>query len=172
MSAPASLAAATIGQTVMELRLTARRGENLLAMIGIPVVILLFFGSVEVLPAPAGGSSRIDALLPGTLALAVIATGLVNLGIATAYERAYLVLKRLGGSPLGRTGLVAAKLETVLIVEVGQVVALVAIAWVVFGWRPGRTPRSHSSSWRSCSARPRSRASASRWPDRSVPRPP
>ncbi len=137
MSAPASLAAAAVGQTVMELRLTARRGENLLAMIGIPVVILLFFGSVEILPAPAGGGSRIDALLPGTLALAVIATGLVNLGIATAYERAYLVLKRLGGSPLGRTGLVAAKLVTVLVIEIGQVVALVAIAWVAFGWRPG-----------------------------------
>jgi ABC-2 type transport system permease protein len=137
VSAPASPVAATLTQTRVELRLTARRGENLLAMIGIPVAVLLFFGSVDVLPAAAGGGSRIGSLLPGTLALAMIATGLVNLGIATAYERSYGVLKRLGGSPLGRTGLVAAKLLTVLVVEVGQVVALVAIAWLVFGWRPG-----------------------------------
>jgi ABC-2 type transport system permease protein len=137
MSAPASPVAATLTQTRMELRLTARRGENLLAMVGIPVAVLLFFGSVDVLPLPAGGGSRIEALLPGTLALAIIATGLVNLGIATAYERSYGVLKRLGGSPLGRTGLVAAKLLTVLVIEIGQVVALVALAWTVFGWRPG-----------------------------------
>lgn len=83
MSAPASLVAATLTQTRMELRLTARRGENLLAMIGIPVAILLFFGSIDVLPVPAGSGSRVTSLLPGTLALAIIATGLVNLGIAT-----------------------------------------------------------------------------------------
>lgn len=137
MSAPASVVAATFAQARMELRLTARRGENLLAMVGIPVAVLLFFGSVDVLPLAAGDGSRIVSLLPGTLALAIIATGLVNLGIATAYERSYGVLKRLGGSPLGRTGLVAAKLLTVLAVEVGQIVALVAISWIVFGWRPG-----------------------------------
>jgi ABC-2 type transport system permease protein len=137
MSAPASPVAATLTQALMEMRLTARRGENLLAMVGIPVVVLLFFGSIEVLPLPAGGGSRITSLLPGTLALAIIATGLVNLGIATAYERSYGVLKRLGGSPLGRTGLVAAKLLTVLVIEAGQVGALIAIAFLVFGWRPG-----------------------------------
>ena len=80
MSAAASPVAATLSQTAMELRLTARRGENLLAMVGIPVAVLLFFGAVDVLPAPAGGGSRIEALLPGVLALAIIATGLVNLG--------------------------------------------------------------------------------------------
>jgi ABC-2 type transport system permease protein len=137
VSAPASPVAATLSQTAMELRLTARRGENLLAMVGIPVAVLVFFGSVDVLPAPTGGDSSVGALLPGVLALAIIATGLVNLGIATAYERSYGVLKRLGGSPLGRTGLVAAKVLTVLAIEVAQIVALVAIAWFAFGWRPG-----------------------------------
>lgn len=136
MSAPASLRSAVAAQTAMELRLTARRGENLLALIGIPIVVLLFFGSVGVAPMPAG-SSRIDTLLPGTLALAILAAGLVNLGIATAYERQYGVLKRLGGSPLGRTGLIAAKVVTIVIVETVVVLSLVAIALVVFGWRPG-----------------------------------
>lgn len=120
----------------MEGRLTARRGENVLALIGIPAAVLLFFGSVDLVPVPAG-QARIDVLLPGTLALAIIAAGLVNLGIATAYERSYGVLKRLGGSPLGRTGLIAAKLTTVVIVEVAVVAVLVALAALVFGWRPG-----------------------------------
>ena len=120
----------------MEGRLTARRGENVLALIGIPAAVLLFFGSVDLVPVPAG-QARIDVLLPGTLALAIIAAGLVNLGIATAYERAYGVLKRLGGSPLGRTGLIVAKVTTVVVIEVAVVTALVALAAGIFGWRPG-----------------------------------
>jgi ABC-2 type transport system permease protein len=119
----------------MELRLTARRGENVLVTIVIPVVVLLFFASVAILPT--GSGRPVDFLLPGTLALAVIATSLVNLGIATAYERNYGVLKRLGGSPLTRAGLLAAKMLAVLAVEIGQVVLLIAIAYALLGWRPG-----------------------------------
>jgi ABC-2 type transport system permease protein len=136
MSAPASPATAIVAQTAMELRLTARRGENLLALIGIPVIVLVFFASVDVLPVPADGT-RIDVLLPGVLALAVLAAGMVNLGIATAYERAYGVLKRLGGSPLGRTGLLSAKIVTIGIVEVVVATVLIVIAAAGFGWRPG-----------------------------------
>jgi ABC-2 type transport system permease protein len=135
LSQPASPIAATLAQAGMELRLTARRGENVLVTIVIPVVVLLFFASVAVLPTDAG--APVDFLLPGALALAVIATSLVNLGIATAYERHYGVLKRLGGSPLTRAGLLTAKMLAVLAVEVGQVVLLLAVAFVVLGWRPG-----------------------------------
>jgi ABC-2 type transport system permease protein len=135
MSRPASLVAAAAAQTTMELRLTARRGENVLVTIVIPVVVLLFFASVAILPTGIG--PPVDFLLPGTLALAVIATSLVNLGIATAYERSYGVLKRLGGSPLTRSGLLAAKMLAILAVEIGQVALLVGIAAMFLGWRPG-----------------------------------
>jgi ABC-2 type transport system permease protein len=135
VSRPASRAAATLAQTGMELRLTARRGENVLVTIVIPVVVLLFFASVAVLPT--GDGRPVDFLLPGTLALAVIATSLVNLGIATAYERNYGVLKRLGGSPLTRGSLLVAKMTAVLAVEIGQVILLIAIAVAALGWRPG-----------------------------------
>jgi ABC-2 type transport system permease protein len=135
MSQPASPIAATLAQAGMELRLTARRGENVLVTIVIPVVVLLFFASVAVLPTDVG--APVDFLLPGALALAVIATSLVNLGIATAYERHYGVLKRLGGSPLTRAGLLTAKMLAVLAVEVGQVILLLGVAVAVLGWRPG-----------------------------------
>ena len=68
-------------------------------------------------------------LVPGILALSIISTSFVNLGISTAFERSYGVLKRLGGSPLSRSGLLVAKIATVLLVEVVQVV-------LVVGWRP------------------------------------
>jgi ABC-2 type transport system permease protein len=79
----------------------------------------------------------VTVLLPAVLALAIVASGLVNLGIATAYERGYGVLKRLGGSPLGRKGLLVAKLAVVASITIAQVVALLALAWIVLGWRPG-----------------------------------
>lgn len=138
MSAPASLPRAILAQAVIELRLTARRGENLLAVLGIPAAVLLLFGSTSILAAPAAGlaGSRVDALLPGVLALAIIATGLVNLGIATAYERSYGVLKRLGGSPLGRAGVVSAKVLAVLAIEVVLLLLLAGLAAAFLSWRP------------------------------------
>jgi ABC-2 type transport system permease protein len=126
-------------QLAMELRLTARRGENLLATLVLPVALLAFFAAVPLLP-PAGGAASdaraVDALLPGVLAIAVVAAGLVNLGIATAFERGYGVLKRLGGSPLPRGGLLAAKIGAVLLVEAVQAVLLVGVAAAAFGWAP------------------------------------
>jgi len=126
---------AALAQAAMELRLTSRRGENLLVTLVIPVALLVFFGSVDVLPT--GAVRPIDFLLPGIVALAVISTSLVSLGIATGYERAYGVLKRLGGSPLSRWGLVAAKVVAVVAIELVQLVVLVAIAMGLFAWAPG-----------------------------------
>ena len=131
MSRPAPWVSAVLAQVGVEARLSARRGENLLAMVGVPVAVLLFFGTFRL------GRGTVDALLPGTLAIALVASGLVNLGIATAYERGYGVLKRLGGSPLGRDGLVAAKLAVVLVIALAQVVGLIAVAALALGWRPG-----------------------------------
>jgi ABC-2 type transport system permease protein len=119
----------------LELRLMARRGENLLVTLVIPTAVLLFFGGGAV---PAGLPVRpVDHLLPGTIALAIVAAGLVNLGIATAYERSYGVLKRLGGAPLPRWGLLAAKAGALLVLELVQILVLVAVAVVGFGWSPG-----------------------------------
>ena len=134
MSGPSSAATRLATQTGMELRLTARRGENVLVTIVIPVIVLIFFSSLSILPT--GATSPVDFLLPGAMALAIIATSLVNLGIATAYERHYGVLKRLGGSPLTRSGLLSAKMLAVLVVEVAQIALLVAVAAGILGWRP------------------------------------
>jgi ABC-2 type transport system permease protein len=134
VSRPAPLLGSTAALAAMELRLTSRRGENVLVTLVIPVAVLLFFATVGIVPGIAG--RPVDFLLPGALALGIIASGLVNLGIATAYERSYGVLKRLGGSPLPRSGLVAAKIASILVLEVVQVVLLISVAAVVLGWQP------------------------------------
>ncbi len=125
---------AILAQTRMELMLTMRRGENVLITIVVPLVLLVFFASLGLIPATSG--SPLDFLVPGILALAIISTGMVNLGIATAYERYYGVLKRLGGSPLPRWGLLLAKASSVLALEVIQVLLLLAVAIVGYGWYP------------------------------------
>ena len=130
MSRPASFARVVTAQAAVEARLTLRRGENLLAMVILPAAALWVFGSL------VSGGGSLDLVLPGVLALALVASGLVNLAIATGYERGYGVLKRLGGSPLGRDGLLAAKLAIVGVIALVQVVALMALA-TAMGWQGG-----------------------------------
>ena len=122
-----------LAQTRVELTLTLRRGESVLLALGIPVLLLVFFSTVDVLPT--GTAEPIDFLAPGVLALAVMSTAMVGLGIATGFERQYGVLKRLGASPLGRPALLAAKTLAVLAVEVVQVAVLVVVA-LLLGWDP------------------------------------
>ena len=125
-------------QTRVELLLTLRRGESVLITLIVPVVLLVFFASLNIIPASTG--KAVDFLLPGMLALAVMATGMVSLGIATAYERYYGVLKLLGSSPLPRGGLILAKLISVLVLELLQVIILVGVAVALYGWRPAGSP--------------------------------
>ncbi len=126
-------------QTRAELTMTLRRGESVLVTIIMPVVFLIFFAQAMRNKPPAPFHSSIDFLLPGLLAVAIMSTGMVSLGIATAYERYYGVLKRLGSSPLPRWGLLASKMLAVLAVEVVQAVLLCALAALLFGWRPSGT---------------------------------
>ena len=122
-------------QTTAEIRMTLRRGESVLLTLGIPVLLLVFFSAVDVLPLPAGVDDPVDVLAPGMLALAVMSSAMVGTAIATAFERQYLVLKRLGTTPLGRQNLVLAKILAILAVEIVQVIAVIAVG-IALGWRP------------------------------------
>jgi ABC-2 type transport system permease protein len=116
-----------------ELALTLRNGEQLLLTLGIPVLLLVFFSLVDVLPT--GTPEPVDFLAPGVLALAVMSTSMVSLGIGTGFERSYHVLKRLALTPLGRPRLIAAKIATVAVVELLQFAVLVPVAFAL-GWSP------------------------------------
>jgi len=120
-------------QLKAELQLIARNGEQLLVTLGIPVLLLVFFSLVDVLPT--GTDDPVDFLAPGILALAVMSTAMVSLGIGTGFERSYKVLKRLGATPLGRGRLMAAKITAVAAVEVAQFAILVPVSYAL-GWRP------------------------------------
>lgn len=119
-------------QTAMEVRLLLRNGEQLLLTIIIPTLLLALFASVPVVEMP---TPRVDYLVPGVLALAVLSTAFTGQAIATGFERRYGVLKRLGASPLPRWGLLAAKTLAVLAVEALQVALLIGVGFAL-GWSP------------------------------------
>ena len=117
-----------------EVALASRQGEQLLVSLGIPLLVLVFFSLVDVVEV-ADVEQAVDYVAPATLALAVMSTAMVSLGIGTGFERQYGVLKRLGASPLGTRRLVGAKTALVVLTEVSQFVVLVTVA-VLIGWRP------------------------------------
>ncbi|HLH27366.1 MAG TPA: ABC transporter permease, partial [Acidimicrobiales bacterium] len=121
-------------QLAAELQMLAGNGESLLLTLGIPVAFLLFFSTVHVLPVDH--DRPVDFLVPGILALAVMATAMTALGIGTGFDRGYGVLKRLGATPLGRPRLLVAKVLTVVAVELVQAGVLLAVG-AGLGWGPG-----------------------------------
>ena len=136
-SAPARQRVAA--QFGFELRLLLRNSENLLAALIVPVAVLVFFSLVPVLPT--GGQRPVDFLVPGVLALSVTAAGVLALGISTAFERHYQVLKRLGATPLRRSELIIAKLLAVGGIQCIQLVVVSAAAFAL-GWQPSVTAAS------------------------------
>ncbi|GAA0454270.1 transport permease protein [Paractinoplanes deccanensis] len=120
-------------QIRMELVLTARRGEAVVLAMGVPLLVLLGAGLTKVTNVP--GDDRLAFVVPGVLALTVMSTAFTGQAITTGYERSYGVLKRLGASPLSRSGLLFAKTAAVLGLIVLQLLAL-ALVGVAVGWRP------------------------------------
>jgi ABC-2 type transport system permease protein len=126
-------ARAVTAQARVEMLLTVRRSEGLLVTLVIPLGILVFFTQVDAVNTTL--RHPVDFLVPGVLALAVMATAMVSLGIATGYERRYGVLKRLGSTPLSRAGLLAAKTLNVLVLELIQAIAII-VTGIALGWDP------------------------------------
>lgn len=124
-------------QAALELRMMLTNGEQLLLTLVIPLGVLLGLGATSVVDVGGGPTraDRLDVVLPGVLALAVLSTAFTGLAIQTGFERRYGVLKRLGATPLSRGLLLGGKASAVLVVEAVQVLVLVTVA-VLLGWRP------------------------------------
>ncbi len=127
-------------QAAMETRLLLRNGEQLLLAVVIPLVVLL--GGIAAAERESLSFSRpaVDELTPGVLALAILSTSFTSMAIATGFERRYGVIKRLGASPLPRSGLLLGKVGALLLVIALQLV-VVGSAALVAGWSPATGPR-------------------------------
>lgn len=124
-----------LAQARFETRAILSNGEQLLVTLVLPVLLLVALARTTLVDLDTGGGSRVDAVAPGVLALAVMSTAFTSQAIATAFDRRNGVLRLLATTPLGRGGLLAGKVLGVLAVEAVQVVVLGAVA-LGLGWRP------------------------------------
>ena len=122
-------------QALMETRLLVRNGEQLLLAIVIPVIVLIAgVRGTRALDITFAHAS-VDVFTPGVLALAVMSTAFTSLAITTGFERRYGVITRLGSSPLPRSGLLAGKACSVLLIELFQM-AVIGSVGLFLGWDP------------------------------------
>lgn len=111
-----------------------RNGEQLLVSLVLPVGALVALALTQ---SPSlGPGRRIDLAVPGVLALCVVSAAFTSQAIATGFDRRASVLRLLGTTPLGRGGLLGAKVVATLVIELLQWV-LVAAVGLAFGWQPG-----------------------------------
>ena len=132
----APLTQRVLAQTRFDARSMLRNGEQLLLTVILPLLVLVGLSRSSVVDLGDGpGIDRIDLAAPGVLALALISTSFTGQAIATGFDRRAGLLRLLGTTPLGRSGLIAGRVGAVLAVQVIQVV-LLGTAGVLLGWRP------------------------------------
>lgn len=130
MSSPALRARSQAG---FEIRTLLSNGEQLLVSLLLPALALV---GLAVSDSPdLGPGRRIDVIVPSVLALAVVSTAFTGQAIATGFDRRYGVLRLLGVTPLGRSGLLAGKAVAVLVIVAVQTIVL-GVLGAFLGWRP------------------------------------
>lgn len=119
---------------VMEARLVARNGEQLLLALVIPIGLLVG-------QAVAGDRFSIprEPLAASVIALGLWSTGFTALAVATAFERRYGVLERLVATPLRRVDLLAGKAVAFAALALAQSAVLIGVAFAT-GWAPRPSP--------------------------------
>lgn len=137
-SAPSSSSTRVLAQARFEAVGLLRHGEQLLVSMVLPIIALVALALIAYPELAVGrwaGAERIDVLAPGVLALAVMSTAFTGQAILLGFERRWGVLRLLGTSPLGRSGLLMAKGLAVLVVLAVQLVVIGVVA-LGLGWRP------------------------------------
>ena len=133
--------AASAGQRIvshakLELRMLVRNGEQLLLTVVLPLGLLLVMARTDVIDVGASNDQeRIDIVVPGILALAILSTSFTALAIQTGFERRYGVLRRIGTTPLSRSNVLWGKALAILVVEAVQLLLLGGVGFAL-GWQP------------------------------------
>lgn len=130
--APGAAPAATRwwAQSRLEWRLMMSNGEQILLTLVIPIAALIAVTRL--------GLADVEQATPGVMALAILSTAFTATAIATGFERRSGVLKFLGATPLGRSGLLAGKVTATALVILVQLVLITGVA-LALGWNAAVT---------------------------------
>ena len=116
-----------------DLAAAVRDGEQLLLTIGIPVLLLVFFSTIDVLPT--GTDDPVSFLAPGVFALALMSMAFVRLAIGLGFDRGFGAIRRFAITPLRIGEFLAAKVAETAVLVAAQLLILVAVA-LALGWDP------------------------------------
>lgn len=126
-----SSAGTFVRQLRIEQRVFWRNRQGVFFTFVFPLMLLLFFASVS--DGSTGGVDATAFIVTGIAALAIVSTTFQALAIAVSIHRETGVLKRLLATPLKPSTLLAAKVGSVALVAVLEVVIIVAAARVGYG---------------------------------------
>lgn len=126
-------------QALFDLKLLLRNGEQFVLTIAIPIFLLVGLSRTSLVSLGDEQANRIDVVVPGIITLAILSTAFTALAISTGFDRRSGVLKFLGATPLQRSGLVASKALTTVLVVTLQLLILLPLA-LLLGWSPTGAP--------------------------------
>ena len=119
-----------------DLRVAARDGEQLLLTVALPLVFLVFFSVLDVVPTiDAGAGDPIDFIAPGVIVLALLSVAFVRTAIALGFDRSFGAIKRYAVTPLRVGEFIGAKLTGTTMLLAIQLILIVGVA-LALGWRP------------------------------------
>lgn len=133
-SVPAPTARRILAQSLFEVKAILRNGEQLMVALFIPLGLLFMLATTNLIEINTGDWGRLDFLVPGVMAMAIMSGAFTSQAIATAFDRRNGVLRFLATTPLGRSGMLWAKVAAVFSVALIQLAAVAALA-AALGWR-------------------------------------
>lgn len=120
-------------QSLTETKLWLRRRETVFFSLLLPIMFLLFFGALYGNQTERGGMKYIDYIVPGYSIFAIMAIALGTMTVNLATERQFGILKRLGGTPLPRLSLLAAKVIAGSLLAAAVIVVLIVFGIIFYG---------------------------------------
>jgi ABC-2 type transport system permease protein len=142
---------AAFGSIVLnEARLSWRRPVVLVAGLGLPVALLILFGSLPTFQQTApglGGLTLFDIYVPVLLVFGLAMLTLLGLPIPLVTYRELGVLRRLSTTPVPPSWLLAAEATVQMVATIIEVAAIIIVSVVAFG---APTPKSPAGIVLSC----------------------
>lgn len=119
-----------------EVKLACRRPVGVFVAMGIPLVLLVIFGSIPATTRPAkalGGISFFSLYVPTLLVFVLTAVGLTTMPQQLASYREQGVLRRMSTTPVPPSWLLAAQMTVNVILAVLAITVLLGLGVIVFG---------------------------------------
>ncbi|GAA4135305.1 ABC transporter permease [Actinomadura keratinilytica] len=130
-----------LARGALELKTFVREREAMVFSFGLPVVLLLIFGTIFKGEVGNTGVDFRQYFAAGIIASGIMSTTFTSLGISIATERDDGTLKRLYGTPMPRASYFIGKTVSALVLSVAETAVLFAVGGALLGLEPPATPQ-------------------------------